>query len=207
MYLGRITLLAALVAVAVELLAGAAKPAAARAMSNAGGCVGERSQVGALTDAAAGRVNLVPRRTTISALGRLAVPKRPGPARIRGVELTTYRIEARLIEMRLERDGDVFLAVVDPASHATMVVEFPSPSCIGGAGARVRTLMRRARAALVAACGEPDRGSFTRVGGAATVTGVAFIGPSRAAPDAAPNGLELRPVLGFRIAACVLGAG
>lgn len=207
MYLGRIALLAALVAVAIEPLAGAARPAATRTSGGISDCVGERSQVGALTDAAAVRVNLVPRRTTIAALGRLAVPKRFGPARIRGVEMTTYRIEARLVEMKLERDGDVFLAVVDPGSHATMVVEFPSLSCIGRAGARVRTLMRGARAALVAACGEPDRGSFTRVGGAATVTGVAFVAPGRAAPDAAPNGLELRPVLGFRIAECVLGAG
>lgn len=127
--------------------------------------------------------------------------------RIKGVETTTYRVGVRLVEMKLEKDGDVLLVVVDPKTHGTMVVEFPALACIGKARAKVRPLMRNARAALIAACGEPDRGSFTRVGGSATITGVGFFERGDGAPDAAPNGIELHPVLGFRMAECLVGAG
>lgn len=188
------------------VLAAAPIAEAAPDASGTARCVGERWQVGTLTDPAAGDVSLAPQKTTVTALGRLSTPKRPGRERIKGIETVTYRIKAQLIEMRLERNGDIFLAVVDPSSHATMVVEFPALACIQRAAPRVRALMRTARAALVAACGEPDHGSFTRVGGAATITGVGFASTATAS-ETAPNGLELRPVLGFRIADCVLGAG
>jgi len=159
-----------------------------------------------LTDAAAKSVSLSPKTTSVAALRALRAPQRLG-GRIPGVETTTYRIQARLVAMRLEGDGDVYLTVVDPKTHETMVVEFPAVACIREASAQVRQLMRNARAALIAACGEPDPGSFTRVGGPATITGVGFFEPSEGGSDAAPNGIELHPVLGFRMTECSLGAG
>jgi hypothetical protein len=122
------------------------------------------------------------------------------------VETTAYRVEARLVKMRLERDGDIVLVIVDPNTLGTMIVEFPALTCIGKASARARLLMREARAALIAACGQPDPGSFTRVGGPATITGVGFVEPGDGVADAAPNGIELHPVLGFRMTECSLGA-
>ena len=178
----------------------------ARVASTGTGCGGERSHVKTLTDAAAKSVSLSPKTTSVAALRALRAPQRLG-GRIPGVETTTYRIQARLVAMRLEGDGDVYLTVVDPKTPGTMVVEFPAAACTRKASAQVRLLMRNARAALIAACGEPDPGSFTRVGGTATITGVGFFEPGDGASDAAPNGIELHPVLGFRMTECSLGAG
>lgn len=180
---------------------------AARTSSGAGDCGSGRWQVKTLTDAAAGKVSLTPKQTTVAALRLLSVPTRLGRTRIKGVETTTYRVEARLVKMKLEGDGDILLVIVDPTSRGTMVVEFPALLCTRGASARVRPLMRNARAALVSACGEPDRGAFTRVGGSATITGVGFVELGDRVPDGAPNSIELQPVLGFRTAECLLGAG
>jgi hypothetical protein len=108
--------------------------------------------------------------------------------------------------MKLERDGDIALVIVDPKTLGTMVVEFPPLACIRKASAQARLLMREARAALIAACGQPDPGSFTRVGGPATIAGVGFVEPGDGAPDAAANGIELHPVIGFRMTECSLGA-
>src|SRR5262245_29132498 len=151
-------------------------------------------------------VAAVPPGTTVSSLRRLAVPMRPGPTRIRGVQTTAYRVEARLVKMKLERDGDILLVIVDPRTLGMMVVEFPSVACTGKASARHRIRMREARGALIAACGQPDPGSFTRVGGPARITGVGLVEPGDGAPDPAPDGIELHPVLGFRMTECSLGA-
>jgi hypothetical protein len=187
-------------------LAGAASTTAAHDAIRGAGCVSERWHVKTLTDAVARSVSSVPRRTTVASLRQLVLPKHPGPTRIRGVETTAYRVEARLVKMKLERDGDIVLVIVDPKTLGTMVAEFPPLACTGKASARHRIRMRKARAALIAACGQPDPGSFTRVGGPATITGVAFVEPGDRVPDSAPNGIELHPVLGFRMTECSLGA-
>jgi len=57
-----------------------------------------------LTDQAARLVNFHPRATTVSALRRLHSTGSYG--RARGVERTTYRIRARLVETRHETDND-----------------------------------------------------------------------------------------------------
>jgi len=193
-------------AACVAPCAGAASTTAAHNAIRSVGCVSERWHVKTLTDAAARNVSSFPRRTSVASLRRLVVPKPPGPTRIRGVETTAYRVEARLVKMKLEGDGDIVLVIVDPKTLGTMVVEFPPLACTRKASARHRIRIREARAALTAACGQSDPGSFTRVGGPATITGVGFVEPGDGVPDAAPNGIELHPVLGFRMTECSLGA-
>jgi hypothetical protein len=207
MLVGRMVGLGTAVAFAVCVLAlAAAKAEPAHSASQGGGCVSDRWRVKTLTDAAARGVSLSPRATTVASLSRLVVPNRPGRTRITGVETTSYRVPARLVKMKLERDGDIVLVIVDPKTLGTMVVEFPPPACIRKASAQARLLMREARAALIAACGQPDPGSFTRVGGPATIAGVGFVEPGDGAPNAAANGMELHPVIGFRMTECSLGA-
>jgi hypothetical protein len=167
-------------------------------------CTGARRHVQTLTDPAAKSVKLVPRVTTVARLRRLAVPARLS-RRVKGIETTTYRIDVRLIQMTLDENGDILLLVLDPKTHGKMFVAFPPAACTRAAGPAVRKAMSSARAALVAACGQPDPGSITRVGGRATVTGVGYVQPGERTPDAAPNGFELRPVLGFRATQCLLG--
>jgi len=171
----------------------------------AGPCTGLRRAVETFTDSAAGSVNLTPRATTVAAIRRLAVPSRPGKQRISPVETRTYRVTVRLVQMQLEADGDVRLTVVDPKTHQTMLVRFPAPLCIRSSSAAARRLMTAARGALVRACGRADRGSITRVGGNATISGVGFVEPRPRPADAAPNGVALDPVLGFHAARCLLG--
>ena len=209
MVVGRSTALGAVLACTAfaAVYAAAANTPAARTASSGAGCGSGRWQVKTMTDAAAASVSLSPRTTTVTALRRLPAPKGLGRTRTKGVETTTYRVAARLVKMGLERDGDVLLVVVDPKTHGKLVVEFPASACIRGASNKVQPLMRNARAALVAACGAPDRGSFTRVGGQATITGVGFFESGDGVSDAAPNGIELHPVLGFRMTECSLGAG
>jgi len=175
-----------------------------RSVSATGDCTGARRAVQTLTDKAATSVNLKPRVTTAAKLRRVVVPTRLGK-RIKGIETTTYRMDVRLVQMRLEPNGDILVLVLDPQTHGKMFVAFPPAACIRAAGPAVRKAMTSARAALVAACGKPDPGSITRIGGRATITGVGYVQPGERTADAAPNGFELKPVLAFRSAQCLLG--
>jgi len=170
----------------------------------AASCGVERWAVKTLTDPAARTVSLTPKATTVRALRRLPAPVGVrGRPRIPGVETTTYRVRASLVEMKLEDDEDIHLVIAEPGRpRLTMIVEFPSPGCTVGAPAAARARMARARRAVVAACGEPSESSFTRLQGVATITGVGFFDVIHGQRGVAPNGIELHPVLGFTQAAC-----
>lgn len=58
--------------------------------------------------------------------------------------------------------------------------------------------MSTARQALVARVGEPGTGSFTKLTGTATITGVGFFDFEHGQRGVAPNAIELHPVTGFR---------
>jgi hypothetical protein len=171
------------------------------------GCGGGRSEVKTMSDSRAHLVSDRPRETSIAALRRLPAPRRltaKSPRRP-GAERTTYRVQARLVEMTLEKDGDVILVVLDAKTNGKLVTEFPAGRCTRRASKRDRKLMRNARAALIAACGQPSR-STTEVGGSVTITGVGFFEPGDGVPRESPNGFELHPVLAFRGSRCPIGA-
>jgi hypothetical protein len=160
-------------------------------------CGVERWGVKTLTDKEAASVNLKAKTTSVRALRRL---RRPTGLRYRGrifgVETTTYRVRAVVVEMKLEEDDDIHLVIAQPgATSLTMIVEFPAYGCTRGAPAPTRAAMRSARAALVRACGTPTRSSFTQLRGAATITGVGFFDLFHGQTGVAPNGIELHPVL------------
>jgi hypothetical protein len=161
------------------------------------GCGVERWAVKTLADPAARRVSLSPRPTTIRALRKKQVPGYVGLRRLRGVERTTFRVRASLVEMKLEDDSDIHLVIADPSNSRTMMIaEFPAASCTAGASRTARTKMRRARNALVAACGSPST-SFRRLKGTATISGVGFFDQIHGQTGVAPNGIELHPVVSF----------
>jgi hypothetical protein len=166
-------------------------------------CGVERWPVKTLSDPDAGEVNFHPKTTTVGALR-----SKPAPAigfstpRISGVETTTYKVRAKLIEYALEDDRDIHLVISSPSNKAkTMIVEFPDPSCPGARDSRKKRAMRHARAALVAACGAPST-SFHDLHGKATITGVGFFDVKHGQNGVAPNAIELHPVLGFAKAVC-----
>jgi hypothetical protein len=198
---------AALASIALAVVGVANIAASPDNRSAASACSGGRSAVKTLSD---GRAHLVaerPRATSIAALRRLRTPTRLNQrsARLPGAERTTYRVRARLVEMTLETDGDVILIVLDPKTKGKLATEFPAGSCTRGASKWHRKLMKNARAALIAACGQPSH-STTEVGGTVTLTGVGFFEPGDGVPRESRNGFELHPVLGFRASRCPIGA-
>jgi hypothetical protein len=175
--------------------------APARTGSTLIGCGTERWSVKTLADPAGRKLSLNPRPTTIRKLRRAKAPRNLGPRRTRGIERTTFRVTGRLVEVRLEDDLDINLVIADPRTGGTMIAAFPSASCTQGATRKARAKMSRARAAFVAACGAPTT-SFKRLSGTATITGVGFFDRNRGQEGAAPNGIELHPVVAFTASSC-----
>ena len=166
------------------------------------GCGIERWSVKTLADPAGRTLTLKPKATTIRALRRARVPGYLGLRRGRGVERTTFRVRARLVEMKLEDDSDIHLVIADPTSTgATLIAEFPSKSCTAGATPKARTKMNQARNGLIAACGAPT-GSFRKLSGTATISGVGFFDQIHGQTGVAPNGIELHPVVSFSSRRC-----
>jgi hypothetical protein len=162
------------------------------------GCGIERWSVKTLADPAGRTLTLSPKATTIRALRRATVPGYLGLRRSRGVERTTFRVQAKLVEMKLEADSDIHLVIADPTrSGATLIAEFPLAACTARATPRARLKMRSARNALVAACGSPSSSSFRRLSGTATLSGVGFFDQIHGQTGVAPNGIELHPVVSF----------
>src|SRR5438132_7817662 len=76
-------------------------------------CGVERWAVKTLMDAAAGRVRLIPAKTTVAKLRKLPVVRGSNETRRRGVESRTYEITARLVAAKIEQDSDIHLIVAD----------------------------------------------------------------------------------------------
>jgi hypothetical protein len=166
-------------------------------------CGVERWAVKTLTDPDARSVKFKAKATTIRGLRRRRPPATLGATRNPGVEMSTFRVRASLVEMKIEEDEDIHLVVSQPGSpRLTMIVEFPALGCTKGATAVARRKMRTARSALVRACGAPNRSHFTDLTGKATITGVGFFDRIHGQTGIAPNGIELHPVLSFVRASC-----
>jgi len=160
-------------------------------------CGVERWPVKTLADPDAPRISLTPKRTTIAKLRRRKVVVGIGGARGIGTERTLFRVEASLVEFKLELDRDIHLVIADPSTGKTMIAEFPQKSCTHGALPGTRTPMEKARVALVLACGFPPNSAFHRITGTATIDGVGFFDVLHGQAGVAPNGIELHPVLRF----------
>jgi hypothetical protein len=166
-------------------------------------CGTARWAVRTLADPAARLVDLRPRPVSFAQVHRYR-PARVGPRtrRLKGVERTTFRLTARLVDARLMPNGAIRVVLADRRTgQRTVSVELPDLACkSGGRSARERQL-ERARSAFVASCGVPTRAG-RRLAGTAVVTGVGFFNPSRGAVGAAPNRLDLQPALEFRGEGC-----
>jgi hypothetical protein len=162
------------------------------------GCPTFRTSVQTLSDRAAARVDFVPVRATVDTLVRLRAPRiRPSTPRLKGVERTTYEVEARLVAATRSGAGtDVVLA--DPSSRRTLVASFPDPGCSRLAKSARAGEVGGALNVLLAECGLLRVGSTARLTGTATIVGVGFFGRRRSSRSAAPNGVELSPALGFQ---------
>ncbi len=149
-------------------------------------CGVQRWPVKIVTDDDSARVDLTPRDTTVAALAAMPRPAGPFPqrARVTPEELVTWRVRAILWEVRVEPDGDLHLVLADPSNTSVrMIAELPDSNCALGSRhaatfAEVNRQLRRVgRRKLV------------------TITGVAFFDRPHGQRGAAPNNIELHPVL------------
>jgi hypothetical protein len=174
-------------------------------------CGEERWPVKTLSDPRVGDVNFTPHDTSIGRLRNKPDPHtKPSTPRLDGVETTTYRVKARLIEFKREDDKDIHLVVGVPSSPSkTMIVEFPDTTCNGASSSPKKSQMASARSALTKACGSvPGPSSdFADLKGTATVTGVGFFDVKHGTPQTgvAPNNIELHPVLKMSTINCQRG--
>jgi hypothetical protein len=154
-----------------------------------GGCgLLHRDAVRSATDAAAATISHEPQATTIAML--VAAPK-PAvsfwTARIAPMEMTVWRLTARVTAVTGPLDdGDYHLRLVDDAGHR-MVAESAAPKCAAGSPflpeiSRVRATISRGRLPLNTPL---------------TFTGLGFFDTDHGIVGAAPNGVELHPLLGI----------
>ena len=140
------------------------------------------------------RINNTPHDVSINYLrNRPAPADRPQTSRVAPVEITTYRVHARLIEYVREADSDYHLVLSDQRGR-TMVVEIPAPACVARISP-LRSAIQRARRAMNAhfAVGSSFRHSDVSV----VVRGVGFFDFPHGQTGMAPNSIELHPVTGI----------
>ncbi len=208
----RLLILFGLIAAAFALAIGFRAGTSSASSDRAAACPGKwRWPVKTLSDDLASSVNFTPKLKTVAYLNGLSkpavtinigsknVPRQPGPER------KTYRVEAALVKMKREDDGDYHLVIADPGhlSGKRMVVEFPDAKCDGAATSKKRAAMAAARKALKDGCKKTPPSSFKSgmLEGTATVTGVGFFDFLHAG-DQAKNGIELHPVIGLANVIC-----
>jgi hypothetical protein len=137
-------------------------------------------------------VRMQPVDTTVAELSRIPRPDSfPGLRRIAPVEMTVYRVEARLRDVIPGSDGDIHLLLADRKEPSrTMIAEIPLPFFAFGSG--LGEIFEQERRELKAR--RRPRGAFVQV------TGIGFFDPStHDRPGGTPsNGLELHPVIALK---------
>jgi hypothetical protein len=160
-------------------------------------CGKERWAVKTGTDAGAGSVGLAsPQNTTIAQLIGLTPPSPiPADSRFGPTENTVFVVNATLTDYKLEGgskgDSDYHLVLQDDQGK-TMVAEIPSPGCVGD-GSPFAAQIASARAAFDAQFTATT--SFQTANVPVQVTGVGFFDFAHGQHGAAPNVIELHPVL------------
>jgi len=160
-------------------------------------CGTERWLVKTLADPDRDQVNLHPSRTSVAELARLGRPNvLPGAGRAPGAERSTFTVEAYLAGWDPQKDGDIHLILADPKDQTvTLIAEIPDPNCSGACSSGFAGAYAEARAVLQAGLARPNpedrplRVEVTRVG---------FFDRNHGQTGAAPNFVELHPVLALR---------
>ena len=146
-----------------------------------------------MTDADASKVNLTPTAGQVADLCILPAPFDP-LGRTDG-ELTTYELTGTITLAKMENDSDIHMVINDDAGHQ-MIIEASSPGC--AVGSMVAAQIASTRQAVenqfptAAAGGIEDNVSVP-----VTVTGVAYFDHPHGQDGAAPNNIELHPLLSF----------
>ena len=148
-------------------------------------------------DGDASRIVASPENTTIENLVQLKRPpelKRTSP-RTKGTEQRVFVLDATLVKFFSEADQDRHLVL--RSGGRFMVAEIPEPQCVAST-ARFRARIQRVRLKFGNEFKKPDgtaRKSQRVVNRRVRITGVGFFDARHKVTDAAPNFIELHPVL------------
>jgi len=158
-----------------------------------GHCGSERWLVKTLADPDRERVRLDPVPTTVEHLVNLQQPAGGSDlSRAAPVELTVYQVEARLLALFPENDGDFHLVLASPRdSTLTIIAEVPDPQCEGACASGFGEVYGHVRQTLMASLDSPQSNVHPLI----RVTGVGFFDYIHGQAGVAPNGIELHPVL------------
>jgi hypothetical protein len=165
-------------------------------------CGTERWAVKTLSDEEATCIDFSPKHTTVSWLVSQQVPERlPEQSRSGNIECQVWQLTGLLVEFKAEDDGDFHIVLADLEKPAlTMIVEIPDSSCAGVCASPHSAEMVRARENFTQVFGLPPkrlrRMTETVV---VTVTGVGFFDFKHRQTGLAPNGVELHPVISFKV--------
>ncbi len=165
-------------------------------------CGTERWAVKMLSDEQVACVDFTPKQTTVSWLVSQQTPERlPEQSRSGTVECQVWELTGQLMGFKVEDDGDFHVVVADlDHPDLTMIVEIPDPSCSGACASARKPDIERARESFIQAFGAPPQ-KYHRVSGTVTVTvsGVGFFDFKHRQTGLATNGVELHPVMGFKV--------
>lgn len=156
-------------------------------------CGVERWQVKTLSDPQRDQVNLTAVHTTLEELVAIERPAYIDYRRAAPVELTTYQIDAYLAGWKGENDSDIHLILAGLSDQrATMIAEIPDPACSGACASGLSADFASAREVVAHILAEPNPTDNPII---LRVTGVGFFDRNHGQTGAAPNFLELHPVL------------
>jgi hypothetical protein len=158
-------------------------------------CGTERWDVKTLTDPGAAKVNIdEPKPRTVGQLGALPAPSEP--AERDPEECATYRLKGTITAAKHEKDKDIHMVLRD--GKDTMVIESVSPDCAKESRAlqQIIEVREKVEEALPGVAGGNDESGLNL---SITVTGVAFFDFPHGATGAAPNCIELHPVLSVTV--------
>jgi hypothetical protein len=157
----------------------------------------ERWSQKVLVDAAVNTINFTPINTTVASLVNIVTPT-PSTSmpRYAGVEDKTYHFTCKITIKKAETDNDYHLVLSD-GTH-TLIGEIPDPACSAAAGSAYVNQYTAARNFIDTYIGT---GSYSSVNIATVeVYGVAFVDPPHGQTGAAPNNLEIHPILKINFA-------
>ncbi|MFL6214814.1 MAG: BACON domain-containing protein [Blastocatellia bacterium] len=156
-------------------------------------CGVERWSVKTCTDADAALIDTAHSTPTTIATMRSwpAQSNIPANSRIAPYETTAWTIEATLTLYKKEDDSDYHLVLRDAAGN-TLIGEIPCPGCVG-ASSPVATRINNARATFNATLTATT--SFQSANIPVRVTGIAMFDFSHGQTGAAPNQIELHPLI------------
>src|SRR6185437_9618356 len=152
----------------------------------------ERWSQKVLIDAAVNTINFTPINTTVASLVNIVTPTPSSTMpRYAGVEDKTYKFSCKITIKKAETDNDYHLVLSD-GTH-TLIGEIPDPACSAAAGSAYVSQYTAARNFIDTYIGS---GTYSSVNIAQVdVYGVAFVDPPHGQTGAAPNNLEIHPIL------------